>query len=74
MACDFLHAGTVLLQRLQVLFMVEIQARAVHIAASLRIRPEPWATQQARNLLVDLGGRASGFRFLIRDARLSGCR
>jgi transposase InsO family protein len=67
LAVDFFTVETVSLQRLYVLFVIELASRRVHFAGCTANPTGAWVTQQARQFAWTLQEQPSRFRFLIRD-------
>jgi len=67
LAVDFFTVETISLQRLYVLFFIELGSRRVHLAGSTANPTGAWVTQQARQFAWTLQERRPPFRFLIRD-------
>jgi putative transposase len=65
--CDFLTVDTLFLKRFYVLFFIELATRRVHLAGITTNPDGRWVTQQARNLLMELGDKGIRPRFLVRD-------
>ena len=58
---------TIWLQRLYILFLIELGSRRVHVVGCTTHPSAPWVIQQARQLSWTLSGRSEPMRFLIRD-------
>jgi putative transposase len=67
LAVDFFTVETMWLQRLYVLFFIELGSRRVHIAGCTPNPNAPWVIQRARQLTWTLAKCPPSYRFLIRD-------
>jgi putative transposase len=67
LAVDFFTVETMFLQRLYVLFFIELSSRRVHLAGCTPNPSAPWVIQHARQLTWTFADRSEPIRFLIRD-------
>jgi transposase len=66
-AVNFLHVDTVNLKRLHALVMLEHGSRRAHLLGVTANPTGQWATQAARNFLMDTDTDTTNLKFLIRD-------
>ena len=66
-ACDFAAIDTVTLRRLYLLFFIDIGTRTVYFAGITDHPTGVWATQAARNLLLQYGHQLADAQALVRD-------
>ena len=67
LAVDFFTVETISLQRLYVLFFIELGSRRVHLAGCTANPTGTWVTQRACQFAWTLQDRPGSFRFLTRD-------
>src|ERR1019366_7088406 len=67
LACDFFTADLPGGTQACVLAVIEHATRRIRIRGVTLYPTGEWTAQQARNLLMDLGGQADRMKFMIRD-------
>ena len=68
LATDLFHVDCVVTPHcLYCLSVIEVGSHYAHILGATANPDTPWTVQQIRNLLMDLGDGAAGFRYLVRD-------
>jgi putative transposase len=67
LATDFFTVETAWLQRLYILFFIEVASRKVHLGGITASPTGEWVAQQARNLAWKLQDGAVKAKFLLRD-------
>jgi putative transposase len=67
LAVDFFTVETLWLQRLYILFFIELGSRRVHLAGCTAHPTAPWVIQCARQVTWTWADRFERLRFLIRD-------